>query len=150
MGNFIRNSSAAGFALEPTENSESGQNPERYRHCMRGGAARDESQSLGFFLRRQCGRLMIRKSGDLLEYSLCAFCVIMEWTVVYHGKTAMSAFCWHGFFCAHRRFADCRLQTASDHPSAKCGNLCPGSRPPFGNREAKKELHRLLDEEESK
>ena len=53
-------------------------------------------------------------------------------------------------FCAHRRFADCRLQTASDHPSAKCGNLCPGSRPPFGNREAKKELHRLLDEEESK
>ena len=52
--NFIYCSSAAGFALEPAENSESGQNPERYRHCMRGGAARDESQSLGFFLRRQC------------------------------------------------------------------------------------------------
>ena len=52
--NFIYCSSAAGFVLEPAENSESGQNPERYRHCMRGGAARDESQSLGFFLRRQC------------------------------------------------------------------------------------------------
>ena len=53
--NFIYCSSAACFALEPAENSESGQNPERYRHCMRGGAARDESQSLGFILRRQCG-----------------------------------------------------------------------------------------------
>lgn len=29
------------------ENSESGWNPERYRHCMRGGAAHDESRSLG-------------------------------------------------------------------------------------------------------
>lgn len=29
------------------ENSESGWNPERYRHCMRGGTAYDESQSLG-------------------------------------------------------------------------------------------------------
>ena len=47
--NFIYCSSAAGFALEPAENSESGQNPERYRHCMRGGTARDESQPLGLF-----------------------------------------------------------------------------------------------------
>ena len=29
------------------ENSESGWNPERYRHCMRGGTAHDESRSLG-------------------------------------------------------------------------------------------------------
>ena len=77
--------------LEPAENSESGQNPERYRHCMRGGAAQDESQSLGVFPRRQCGRLMMRKSGDLLEY---AFCVIMEWTVcmswkIGHGSAAL-------------------------------------------------------------
>ena len=68
--NFIYCSSATCFALKLAENSESGQNPERYRHCMRGGAARDESQSLGFFLRRQCGRLTIRESGDLLETSL--------------------------------------------------------------------------------
>ena len=47
--NFIYCSSAACFALKLAENSESGQNPERYRHCMRGGAARDESQSLGLF-----------------------------------------------------------------------------------------------------
>ena len=53
--NFIYCSSATCFALKLAENSESGQNPERYRHCMRGGAARDESQSLGFILRRQCG-----------------------------------------------------------------------------------------------
>ena len=79
--NFIYCSSATCFALKLAENSESGQNPERYRHCMRGGTARDESQSLGFFLRRQCGRLMIRESGDLLECVTCAFCVIMEWTV---------------------------------------------------------------------
>ena len=30
-----------------SENSESGENPERYRHCMRGGTAHDESRSLG-------------------------------------------------------------------------------------------------------
>ncbi len=36
------------------KNSESGQNPERYRHCMHGGTAWDESQSLGTILRRQC------------------------------------------------------------------------------------------------
>jgi len=29
------------------ENRESGWNPERYRHCMRGGTAHDESRSLG-------------------------------------------------------------------------------------------------------
>ena len=150
MGNFIRNSSAAGFALEPTENSESGQNPERYRHCMRGGAAQDESQSLGFFLRRQCGRLMIRKSGDLLEYSLCAFCVIMEWTVVYHGKTAMSAICWHGFFVliGGLLIAVCRPLLIILPRNAE--TFAPVPVTPFGNREAKKELHRLLDEEESK
>ena len=29
------------------ENSVAGENPVRYRHCMRGGTARDESQPLG-------------------------------------------------------------------------------------------------------
>ena len=35
------------FRIELMENSESGWNPERYRHCMRGGTAHDESRSLG-------------------------------------------------------------------------------------------------------
>ena len=47
--NFIYCSSATCFALRLAENSESGQNPERYRHCMRGGTARDESPPLGLF-----------------------------------------------------------------------------------------------------
>ena len=34
------------FRIVLMENSESGQNPERYRHCMRGGTAHDESRSL--------------------------------------------------------------------------------------------------------
>ena len=117
--------------LELAENSESGQNPERYRHCMRGGAARDESQSLGFFLRRQCGRLMMRKSGDLLECSFCAFCVIMEWTVYSSWKNGHGSAMLPWLFYVHWRFADCRLQTASDNLSAKCGSLCPGSRIPL-------------------
>ena len=47
-----------------------------------------------YFLRRQCGSLMIRESGDLLECVTCAFCVIMEWTVCLlwkngHGSIAL-------------------------------------------------------------
>lgn len=38
--------SAPVSALGPGENSESGANPERYRHCERGGSARDESRPL--------------------------------------------------------------------------------------------------------
>ena len=55
------------------ENSEPGENPGRYRRCMRGGTARDESQSLGAILRRQCGELMIRESEDLLKCVECLF-----------------------------------------------------------------------------
>lgn len=43
--------------LELAENRESGVNPERYRHCMRGGTPQDESQPLGGILRRQRGGL---------------------------------------------------------------------------------------------
>ena len=57
--NFICCSSAACFAWNLAENSESGQNPERYRHCMRGGTARDESQSLGLFPEKA-----VRKAHD--------------------------------------------------------------------------------------
>ncbi len=35
------------YRMDSAENSESGQNPERYRHCMRGGRTHDESRSLG-------------------------------------------------------------------------------------------------------
>ena len=45
--------------LELAENSESGQNPERYRHCMRGGTARDESPPLGLFPEKA-----VRKAHD--------------------------------------------------------------------------------------
>ena len=110
--------------LEPAENSESGENPERYRHCMRGGAAQDESQSLGFFLRRQCGRLMIRKSGDLLESASCTFRVIMGWTVL-SWKNGHGSMMLLWLFCVHRWFADCRLQTAFDPLSVKHGSLSP-------------------------
>ena len=34
---------------------------------MRGGAARDESQSLGMIPRRQCGELVMRESEELLK-----------------------------------------------------------------------------------
>ena len=45
--NFINHSSAVCFGQKQAENSESGENPGRYRHCKRGGAAQDESQPLG-------------------------------------------------------------------------------------------------------
>ena len=114
-----------GLPLEPAENSESGQNPERYRHCMRGGTARDESQSLGFFLRRQCGRLMIRESGDLLECVTCAFCVIMEWTVCLLWKNGHGSVMLPWLFRVHRRFADCRWQAVSVSLSVRGKSFAP-------------------------
>lgn len=42
--------SAVRMRMGLTENRESGENPERNRHCMRGGSAQDESRSLGFAL----------------------------------------------------------------------------------------------------
>ena len=49
------------------ENRESGQIPERYRHCMRGGFAQDESRSLRETLRRLVHRPRMRESGELLK-----------------------------------------------------------------------------------
>lgn len=71
------------FRIVLMENSESGWNPERYRHCMRGGTAHDESQSLGVVLRRLCGMLMKRKSGDLLRLlkSICSR-VMEKWAIL--------------------------------------------------------------------
>lgn len=43
--------------MEAGENREPGENPGRYRRCMRGGAGRDESRSLGLLLRRLPGCL---------------------------------------------------------------------------------------------
>ena len=59
--------SAVELRWDSMENSESGVNPERYRHCMRGGPAHDESRSLGFFPEKAVRWLKIRKSGDLLK-----------------------------------------------------------------------------------
>ena len=53
--------------MASAENSESGVNPERYRHCMREGPAHDESRPLGSFPEKAVRRLVIRKSGDLLK-----------------------------------------------------------------------------------
>ena len=102
-----------------------------------------------YFLRRQCGRLMIRESGDLLEQATCAFCVTMEWTVDSSWKNGHGSVMLPWLFYVHWRFADCRLQTASVFLSAKGGSLCPGSRqPPSGTGRQRKKLQRLLDEEE--
>ena len=123
--------------LEPAENSESGQNPGRYRHCMRGGAAQGESQSLGFFLRRQCGRLMIRESGDLLEYAFCAFCVIMEWTVcmswkIGHGSAALP---WLFALIGGLLIAVCKPLLFFFPQNAETFSPVPA---PLGNREQRK------------
>ena len=49
-------------------------------------------------------------------------------------------------FCFHRRFADCRLQTASDSLSAKCGSFCPGSRIPLREPGQRKKYGAGLEE----
>ena len=63
---ILKHSSAFGFVIEkPKENRSSGANPERNRHCKRGGSVQGESRSLGN--REDCVHgLMRRKSGDLL------------------------------------------------------------------------------------
>ncbi|MCI6435511.1 MAG: hypothetical protein MR828_12300 [Clostridiales bacterium] len=62
----------------------------------------------------------------------------------------MSAFCWHGFFVliGGLLIAVCRPLLIILPRNAETFGPVPVT--PFGNREAKKELHRLLDEEESK
>lgn len=49
------------------ENRKSGESPERYRHCMRGGCTEDESQSLGVILRRlvQTGETQVRRPAQM-------------------------------------------------------------------------------------
>lgn len=47
MGKKNSRLSATLPGLGLVENSESGENPERYRHCMRGGRPHDESRPLG-------------------------------------------------------------------------------------------------------
>lgn len=54
---YIENAKCPCHRMEAGENREPGENPGRYRRCMRGGAGRDESRSLGFFLRRLPGCL---------------------------------------------------------------------------------------------
>ncbi len=54
-------------ALRDAENRESGANPERYRHCMRGGRAQGASPAIGE-TREGVRGLGMRKSGDLLSW----------------------------------------------------------------------------------
>ena len=64
-------SSAANSEGVSAENRKSGDNPERYRHCMCEGDAQDESRPLKKF-EKVLHLLLIRKSGDLLEQFLCS------------------------------------------------------------------------------
>ena len=50
----ITSNGAAVYRLPEQENRKSGENPERYRHCICGGFTRGESRSLGEILRRLC------------------------------------------------------------------------------------------------
>ena len=54
----------------PQEDSESGENPERYRHCKRGGTRTRRKSVIGRNPEKAVRALMMRKSGDLLE---CVF-----------------------------------------------------------------------------
>ena len=62
-----RLSAAAARISGGGENSESGANPERYRHCMRVGTSQGESRSLGVPPEKAVTLPMRRKSGDLLK-----------------------------------------------------------------------------------
>ena len=86
-----------------------------------------------YFLRRQCGRLMIRESGDLLECVTCAFCAIMEWTVCLlwkngHGSVMLP---WLFVFTGGLLIAVCGPYLCF---SANRQIACPVPVSPFGNR----------------
>ena len=57
--------SRAGWAWG--ENRESGETPERYRHCERGGPGRRRKPAIGSVPRRHCCEPRMRESGYLLR-----------------------------------------------------------------------------------
>ncbi len=60
--------SAPGCGSGPGENRKPGENPGRYRHCMREGFAHDESRSLGK-PEKAVRKPVKRKPGDLLKWN---------------------------------------------------------------------------------
>ena len=62
--------------MGPAENRKTGENPVRYRHCMRGGTTQGESQSLGVFPEKAVWELWMRKSGDLLLVAFSSLPVV--------------------------------------------------------------------------
>ena len=102
-----------------------------------------------YFLRRQCGRLMIRESGDLLECVTCAFCVIMEWTVCLlwkngHGSVMLP---WLFVFTGGLLIAVCRPRLYFFPRKAEAFAPVPVN-PLREPGDKGKKLQRLLDEEE--
>ena len=59
--------SALGVVTAPGENSESGANPERYRHCKRGGVPAKMKVGHWREAEKAAGTLRRRKSGELLK-----------------------------------------------------------------------------------
>ena len=59
--------SAANAGWAGAENRESGVNPERYRHCKRGGAPHGESRSLEGLSEKTVWVLWMREPGYLLR-----------------------------------------------------------------------------------
>lgn len=80
---IIRGKVNSGFsarALQRSrENRESGENPERYRHCKRGGAILGESRSLSVWMRRLYGAAdpQVRIPAEMrLSVRLCKYGVL--------------------------------------------------------------------------
>lgn len=65
-GSIIRKKhlSASGAGWARGENRESGEKPERYRHCKRKDPAQGENRSLGVFSPRRPGRIVRRASQE--------------------------------------------------------------------------------------
>lgn len=86
-----------------------------------------------YFLRRQCGKLMIRESGDLLEQVARVFCVILQWALCLlwkngHGSVMLP---WLFVFTGGLLIAVCGPYLCF---SANRQIACPVPVSPFGNR----------------
>ena len=78
-----------------------------------------------YFLRRQCGKLMIRESGDLLEQVARVFCVILQWALCLLWKNGHGSVMLPWLFRILMRFADCRWQAVSVSLSVRGKSFAP-------------------------
>lgn len=105
------------------ENRESCENHGRYRHCMEGGAALDESRSLGIFLRRPCSAedFRVRRPAQTcvqpgLQVQRRAICTRKNGC----GRPFWFAAAVYSFHCCHPPLADCPLDSpAKKYPDRK-------------------------------